>query len=63
MLIWWLPRNIHRDSKGIVAGARYSLFKYLDPLGMFLRGSRYLIVKELGLKDHIYHGFWDLNPQ
>ena len=26
------------------------------------RGSRYLIIKELGLKDHYYNGFWDLIP-
>ena len=24
------------------------------------RGSRYLVVMELGLKDHSYYGFWDL---
>ena len=22
------------------------------------RGSRYLIIKKLGLKDHLYHGLW-----
>ena len=27
------------------------------------RGSRYLVIKELGLKDHDYYGFWDLNPE
>ena len=26
-------------------------------------GSRYLIIKKLGLKDHDYYGFWGLNPQ
>ena len=26
------------------------------------RGSRYLIIKELGLKDHDYDGFWGLSP-
>ena len=26
------------------------------------RGSRYLIIKELGLKDHDYYGFWGLSP-
>ena len=26
------------------------------------RGSRYLIIKELGLKDHDYSGFWGLSP-
>ena len=26
------------------------------------RGSRYLIDKELGLKDHDYYGFWGLSP-
>ena len=25
------------------------------------RGSRYLIIKELRLKDHDYSGFWGLN--
>ena len=27
------------------------------------RGSRYLIIKELRLKDHNYYGFWDLSPE
>ena len=27
------------------------------------RGSRYLILRDLGLKDHDYDGFWDLIPQ
>ena len=26
------------------------------------RGSRYLSIKELGLKDHDYYGFWGLSP-
>ena len=26
------------------------------------RGSRYLIIKELGLKDQDYYGFWGLSP-
>ena len=25
-------------------------------------GSRYLIIKELELKDHDYYGFWGLSP-
>ena len=25
-------------------------------------GSRYLIIKELGLQDHDYYGFWGLSP-
>ena len=25
-------------------------------------GSRYLIIKELGLKGHDYYGFWGLSP-
>ena len=29
---------------------------------MQLRGSSYLVTKELELKDHIYCGFWDLGP-
>ena len=28
----------------------------------FPRGSRYLTIKELGLKDHDYYGSWSLNP-
>ena len=31
-------------------------------LGQLPRGSRYLIMKELGLKDHDYYGFWGLSP-
>ena len=27
-----------------------------------VRGSRYLIIKELELKDHDYYGFWGLSP-
>ena len=27
------------------------------------RGSKYLIIKESGLKDHVYYGFWALIPQ
>ena len=27
--------------------------------GIFSGGSKYLVVKELGLKDHINNGFWD----
>ena len=26
------------------------------------RGSRYLIIKELGLEDHDYYGSWGLSP-
>ena len=26
-------------------------------------GSRYLIIKELGLEDHDYYGFWGLNSE
>ena len=29
----------------------------------FLRGSEYLNSKELGLKEHIHHGCWDLSPR
>ena len=29
---------------------------------IFPRGSRYLIIKELGLKDHDYYGFCGLSP-
>ena len=29
---------------------------------LFPRGSRYLSIQELGLKDHIYYGRWGLNP-
>ena len=29
---------------------------------MQTRGSRYLIIQELGLKDHDYYGFWGLSP-
>ena len=25
-------------------------------------GSRYLTIKEFGLKDHDYYGFWGLSP-
>ena len=32
------------------------------PGTIYPRGSRYLILNELGLKDHDYSGFWDLNP-
>ena len=28
----------------------------------YRRGPRYLIIKELGLKDHDYYGFWGLSP-
>ena len=27
------------------------------------RGSKYLIIKELGLEDHDYYGFWGLSPE
>ena len=26
------------------------------------RGCRYLMIKELGLKDHDHYGFWGLSP-
>ena len=29
---------------------------------MYPRGSRYLIIKELGLKDHDYYGLGGLSP-
>ena len=30
--------------------------------GMVPTGSRYLVIKELGLKDHDDSGFWGLSP-
>ena len=36
----------------------------LEHLGRCLpRGSRYLIIRDLGLKDHDCYGFWGLNSQ
>ena len=34
-----------------------------DPRTFSLRAfPEYLIIKEFGLKDHDYYGFWGLNP-
>ena len=30
--------------------------------GPLPKGSRYLVIKELGLKDHDNYGFWGLSP-
>ena len=38
------------------------VLRVLDSM-VFPRGSRYLIIKELGLKDHDYCGFWGLSPE
>ena len=29
---------------------------------MYSRGSRYLILREFGLQDHDYYGFWERSP-
>ena len=45
----------------LLAGGSASLSLSL-PFFFLPRGSRYLIIKEFGLQDHDYYGFWGLSP-
>ena len=36
--------------------------KFRSPSEGKPKGSRFLIIKESGLKDHDYYGFWGLSP-
>ena len=51
-----------KDSQKVRNLSRVPWREPRQPSQSLPRGSRYQIIKELGLKDHDYSGFWCLSP-
>ena len=49
--------------KAALGSLCFSLLQVGETSTMTSRGSRYLVIKELGLRDQIQYGFWDPSPR
>ena len=51
------PQATRVDAASLVERPRAARAPTMSP-----RGSRYIIIRDLGLKDYDYYGFWGLSP-
>ena len=54
------PRKFVENCRSLIKNPRGLNPETHTRIQRFPRGSRYLVVKELKLEDHTYHGFLDL---